>query len=142
MAKAKSGDTVRVEYEGRLSDGSVFDSSDNHGPLEFTLGEGKVISGFESAVEGMEVGESVTTTIAASDAYGPVNDDLKIDVPRGDFPDTIDPEVGQLLRLRQNDGRQIPVTVTEVTDEAVTIDANHPLAGQDLTFDIKLVEVA
>lgn len=142
MAKAKKGDTVRVEYEGRLSDGSVFDSSADREPLEFTLGEGKIIRGFENAVVGMEEGERRTTTIAADEAYGPVDERLRIDVPRPDFPDSIDPEVGLMLQLRQADGRQIPVQVTGVTDEAVTIDANHPLAGEDLTFDITLVDVA
>jgi len=142
MAKAKKGDTVRVEYEGRLSDGSVFDSSADREPLEFTLGEGKIIRGFEQAVEGMEEGERRTTTIAADDAYGQVDERLRIDVPREDFPDSIDPEVGQMLRLRQADGQQVPVTVVQVSDDAVTIDANHPLAGEDLTFHITLVGVA
>lgn len=142
MTTAKKGDTVRVEYEGRLSDGSVFDSSEDREPLEFTLGAGRIIPGFEDAVEGMVVGETRTAMIPAAQAYGSVDPRLHIDIPRGEFPESIDPQRGQLLQVRQADGRQVPVTVIQVTDESVTIDANHPLAGEDLTFEITLVEVA
>jgi len=141
MTTAKKGDTVRVEYVGTLDDGTVFDSSKGGDPLEFTLGEGTVIPGFESAVEGMEVGDTLTTTIEASDAYGVADPRLRVNVPHDRFPDDIDPQVGQYLQVTQQDGTTIPVTVAEVAEEAVTLDANHPLAGQDLTFEITLVSV-
>lgn len=142
MTIAKNGDTVRVAYVGTLDDGTVFDSSKGNDPLEFTLGEGMVIPGFESAVEGMQVGETLTTTIEASDAYGVSDPRLRVNVPHDRFPDDIDPEVGQLLQVTQQDGSTIPVTVVEVAEEAVTLDANHPLAGQDLTFEITLISLA
>lgn len=141
MTTAKKGDTVRVEYVGTLDDGTIFDSSKNGDPLEFTLGEGTVIPGFESAVEGMQLGETQTTTIEASDAYGVADPRLRVNVPHDRFPDDIDPQVGQHLQVTQQDGTTIPVTVVEVAEEAVTLDANHPLAGQDLTFEITLVGV-
>jgi len=141
MTTAKKGDTVRVEYVGTLDDGTIFDSSKNGDPLEFTLGEGTVIPGFESAVEGMQLGETQTTTIEASDAYGVEDPRLRVNVPHDRFPDDIDPQVGQHLQVTQQDGTTIPVTVVEVAEEAVTLDANHPLAGQDLTFEITLVGV-
>jgi peptidylprolyl isomerase len=142
MTTAKNGDTVRVEYVGKLDDGTVFDSSKDDDPLEFTLGEGAVIPGFENAVEGMEVGETLTTTVEASNAYGVADPRLRVNVPHDRFPDDIDPQVGQHLQVMQQDGNTIPVTVVEVAEEAVTLDANHPLAGQDLTFEITLVSVA
>jgi peptidylprolyl isomerase len=141
MTTAKMGDTVRVEYVGKLDDGTVFDSSKDSDPLEFTLGEGAVIPGFENANEGMEVGETLTTTVEASDAYGVADPRLKVNVPHDRFPDDIDPQPGQHLQVMQQDGNTIPVTVVEVADEAVTLDANHPLAGEDLTFEITLVSV-
>jgi peptidylprolyl isomerase len=141
MTTAKKGDTVRVEYVGTLGDGTIFDSSEGSDPLEFTLGEGTVISGFENAVEGMEVGQTLTTTIEASDAYGVADPRLRVDVPNDRFPDDIEPQVGQHLQVTQQDGTTIPVTVAEVAEEVVTLDANHPLAGRDLTFEITLVSV-
>lgn len=140
MAQAQAGDTVRVHYTGRLTDGTVFDSSQGRDPLEFTLGEGQVIPGFDEAVSGMAPGDERTITIPADQAYGPRRDDLVFPVPREQFPAELEPEVGQQLQMSQ--GNQVAiVTVREVSPEAVTLDANHPLAGSDLTFDLELVEI-
>lgn len=142
MSKVKEGDTVKVHYTGRLKDGSIFDSSEEREPLEFTLGQGQLIPGFEKAVEGMEVGDTTTVDIPSDDAYGERRDDLELEVSKSDLPDNIDPEVGMQLQMQQQeDGRAIPVQITAVEDDYVTLDANHPLAGKDLTFDIELVEV-
>lgn len=141
MAKAKQGDTVKVHYAGRLADGSEFDSSQGAEPLRFTLGQGQVIEGFEQAVIGMKPGEAKTVDIPADEAYGPHQEEMVLKVDRSDLPAELKPEVGQQLQLRQAKGRPVVVTVTEVTDDSVTLDANHPLAGQDLTFDIELVEI-
>jgi FKBP-type peptidyl-prolyl cis-trans isomerase 2 len=141
MAQAKSGDRVRVHYSGFLEDGTVFDSSLDRDPLEFTLGEGMVIKGFEDAVMGMNEGESKTISIPSDEAYGPYRDDLVAVVERRMVPADIDPKVGLVLQLRTPDGQVTDVVVTEVTDETITIDANHPLAGKDLIFEIKLMEI-
>lgn len=142
MATAQNGNTVKVHYTGKLHDGTVFDSSVNRNePLEFTLGQGNMIAGFEKAVLGMEVGQSKTADIPSAEAYGEKVDDMVIEVPKKDVPDNINPEVGQQLAIKQNDGRTVPVTVAEVTDETITLDGNHPLAGKDLIFEIELVEV-
>jgi peptidylprolyl isomerase len=142
MTAARSGDTVRVHYVGRLDDGTVFDSSREHEPLEFTVGAGEVISGFDRAVEGMEVGEAREARIEVDDAYGERRDDLVLDVPRDQVPEGLDIEPGMRLELRQPDGEAVPVTVADIGDETVTLDANHPLAGQPLTFELELVEIA
>ncbi|WP_119068474.1 FKBP-type peptidyl-prolyl cis-trans isomerase [Aggregatilinea lenta] len=141
MAEAKSSDTVRVHYTGRLEDGTVFDSSLEREPLEFTLGEGQVIPGFEEGVVGMNPGASKTIEIDVERAYGPYRDDMLLAVDRGQFPENIEPNVGQRLQLRQPDGQTMLVTVSEVGDEQVTLDANHPLAGKNLIFDVELVEI-
>ena len=141
MSAAKTGDTVRVEYVGKLTDGTVFDSSEGREPLELTLGEGRVIPGFENALTGMEEGETKTVTVEASDAYGEADPKLHIPVPKERFPDDIDPEVGQNLQVTTNDGNSMPVTVMEITDDVITLDANHPLAGEDLVFEITLKEL-
>ena len=141
MATAKSGDTVRVHYTGRLDDGTVFDSSREREPLEFTVGSGQVISGFERAVEGMEVGEARETRIEADDAYGERRDDLVLALPKEQVPEDMEIAPGMRLELRQPDGQAVPVTVAEVGDESVTLDANHPLAGQPLTFELELVGI-
>lgn len=141
MAQADSGDTVHIHYTGRLADGTVFDSSRERDPLEFTLGEGNVIPGFEEAVAGMEPGETKTATIPAADAYGDRRDDLVMQVGRDQLPDDLDPEVGQRLGMRTGDGTTVEVRVTAAGPDAVELDANHPLAGRDLTFDIELVRV-
>ena len=136
---AKEGDRVRVHYTGRLEDGQVFDSSRGGEPLEFTVGAGQVIHGFDEAVRGMAVGETKTVEIEPEDAYGPRRDGLvaTIERERAQFP--VEPQVGMNLALPLQDGNQIEVVVTEVTDQNVTIDGNHPLAGEKLIFDVELV---
>ncbi|NLX11780.1 MAG: peptidylprolyl isomerase [Chloroflexi bacterium] len=141
MAQAQKGDSVKVHYTGKLNDGTVFDSSSQREPLEFTLGEGQVIPGFENAVLGMESGESKTVTIPADQAYGQRRPDLLIEVEREQFPPHIEPEPGQQLQVQQSNGQMLVVVVSEVNTDSVTLDANHPLAGHDLTFDIQLVGV-
>ena len=142
MSKVKEGDKVKVHYTGTLEDGTVFDSSRDREPLEFTLGEGQLIPGFEKAVIGMSEGESTSVDIPSDEAYGERRDDLEIEVTKEELPDEVDPEVGIQLQVKQNEsGRSIPVTITNVTEDKVTLDANHPLAGKDLTFDIELVEI-
>ena len=141
MATAKEGDVVKVEYTGKFDDGSVFDSSEGREPLQFKLGANDVIPGFEQAVTGMNIGDSKTVKIPAEDAYGPHQDDLAMVVDRSEFPDDLQPEIGDRLQLTDDDGRVLVVTVTEASPKTLTLDANHPLAGKDLTFDIKLVEV-
>lgn len=143
MPKVKDGDTVKVHYTGKLTeDGTIFDSSEDREPLEFTLGEGQLIPGFEEAVIGMEEGDDTTVEIASEDAYGERREDLELEVAKDDLPDEVDPQVGMQLQMQQQeDGRAIPVQITAVEDEFVKLDANHPLAGKDLTFDIELVEL-
>ncbi|MCW9042406.1 MAG: peptidylprolyl isomerase [Pseudopelagicola sp.] len=141
MTAAKSGDTVRIHYTGTLSDGSVFDSSEGRDPLEFTLGSGQVIPGFDTGVTGMTVGETKTIEIASDDAYGPVQEEARQDVPRAQIPAEIPLEVGIQLQMQSPTGQVVPVTVVEITEEAVTLDANHPLAGKDLTFALELVSI-
>jgi len=142
LPEAKDGDTVKVHYTGKFEDGTVFDSSENKDPLEFTLGQGQLIPGFEKAVTGLNEGDATTVNISSDDAYGERKDELEIQVTREELPDDIDPEVGMQLQVKQQQTDQsIPVRITEVTDDDVTLDANHPLAGKDLTFDIELVEI-
>lgn len=143
MPKVKDGDTVKVHYTGKLTeDGTVFDSSRDREPLEFTLGEGQLIPGFEEAVIGMEEGEDTTIDLASEDAYGERREDLELEVSKDDLPDNIEPEVGMQLQMQQQEnGQAIPVQITSVEDEFVKLDANHPLAGKDLTFDIEVVEL-
>ena len=142
MTQAKSGDNVKVHYTGKLDDGTVFDSSAEREPLEFSLGSGNVIPGFEEAIVGMAPGESKTTKIPPEQAYGPQREELVITVEKEQIPTDLSVEVGQQLQISQNNGQVIPVIVTDVSDSKVTLDANHPLAGEQLTFDIKLVEVS
>ncbi|MGB6299648.1 MAG: peptidylprolyl isomerase [Rivularia sp. (in: cyanobacteria)] len=141
MTQAKAGDNVKVHYTGKLDDGTVFDSSVEREPLEFSLGSGNVIPGFEEAIVGMAPGESKTTQIPPDQAYGPTREELVITVEKEQIPTDLSVEVGQQLQISQNNGQVIPVIVTDVSDSKVTLDANHPLAGQQLTFDIQLVEV-
>jgi peptidylprolyl isomerase len=142
MATAENGNKVKVHYTGRLDDDTQFDSSAGRDPLEFTLGTGQVIPGFEKAVSGMAIGDTKTVTIPADQAYGPHHADLILVVERSQIPPHINPEVGQQLEIHQQDGRAAAVVITEVTDESVSLDANHPLAGKDLIFDLELVEIA
>ena len=140
-AQAKNGNIVQVNYTGTLQDGTIFDTPVGYEPLEFTLGEGQVIPGFEQAVLGMKIGESKTVTIPADDAYGPHRDDLILVIDREELPTGLTPEVGQQLQMTRPDGGMIIVAITKVSDKTVTIDANHPLAGKDLTFEIELAKI-
>jgi peptidylprolyl isomerase len=141
MSTAKQGDSVQIHYTGKLDDGTVFDSSEGREPLNITLGEGEVIPGFERAAVGMEVGETKETRLDVDEAYGERRDDLLLEVPREQLPDGLDVEVGTPLQLQQPDGRAVPVTVTALDEQQVTLDANHPLAGQPLTFEMTLVDI-
>ena len=136
---AKNGDRVRVHYTGRLEDGQVFDSSQGGEPLEFTVGAGEVIPGFDEAVRGMNVGDTRTVEIESDDAYGPRRDGLVTQVAREAAQFPVEPQVGMHFALPLQDGSQIEVVITEVTDTHVTIDGNHPLAGEKLIFDLELV---
>ena len=138
---ARAGNTVAVHYTGTLDDGRTFDSSQGREPLAFQLGGGQVISGFDEAVAGMEVGEQQTVRIPAEDAYGPRRDDLLLELRREQIPPEIDLEVGMGLSVQQPDGQPLPVTVAALGDNSVTLDANHPLASEDLTFDLTLVAI-
>lgn len=142
MTAAKSGDSVKVHYTGTLEDGTQFDSSRGVEPLQFTLGSGQVIAGFDEAITGMEPGEKKNVTISADRAYGQRNEDMVITAPRNQIPADITPEVGQQLQLDGPNNQPIVVKVTEVTDEHIQLDANPPLAGRNLTFDLELVEIA
>lgn len=142
MATAKRGDTVKVHYTGTLEDGTVFDTSSEREPIQFTIGEGQVIPGFEAAVVGMEAGTSRSTTIPPEDAYGERRNDRILTVKRDQVPEGLDPEVGQRLELNQPNGRPISVTVARVSDDELALDANHPLAGRELTFEMKLIEIS
>ncbi len=141
MPKAQKGNTVQVHYKGTLDSGECFDSSEGRPPIEFVLGEPGIIPGFQDTVMGMEPGEKKTRTIPAGEAYGPPRKELMMDVPRAEFPSDITPEIGLSLKMTQKDGTAFPVRISNVTDDTVTIDANHPLAGKDLTFEITLVSV-
>lgn len=136
----KEGDTVRVHYTGTFSDGEVFDSSREREPLEFVLGDGSLIPGFETALAGRNVGDRFTVTIPADDAYGEHLDELLMEVPLSEVPEDIKPEVGMMLQIATDDG-EMEVQIVEVNDKAVVLDANHPLAGEDLTFDIEVIDV-
>lgn len=142
MTQAKYGDKVTVHYTGKLTDGTVFDSSNGSTPLEFRIGEGQIIPGFEKAVLGMSAGESKTTHLKIDDAYGPHRPEMVVEVSRSQMPSEIEPEIGQQLQIQQPDGGVIPVVITEVNDTTITLDANHPLAGEELIFDIELVAIA
>ncbi len=137
----KKGDKVKVHYTGTLDDGSVFDSSEGKDPLEFEAGTGKVIKGFDAAVLGMKKGEEKEVNIPAAEAYGEPNDQMKQKVPRDQLPQDQEPKVGTMLALASPDGQQVPARITEVTDKDITIDLNHPLAGKNLTFKIKVEEI-
>ncbi len=142
MTQVKSGDTVRIHYTGTLTDGTTFDSSDGRDPLEFTIGSGQIIPGLEKAIPGMEVGEKKRVEIPADEAYGQPNPQAMQSVPRTEIPDNIPLDLGTQLQVQTPTGQVMPVTVVEVTEEQVTLDANHPLAGKDLVFDFELVAIA
>ena len=142
MAQAKEGDEVQVHYTGKLEDGTVFDTSEDGEPLNFTIGENRVIPGFEEAVTGMEPGDSKTTEVEPEQAYGEHREDMVMEMERDQIPDDVDPEVGQQLQLRLENGQTVPVLITALGEDTVTIDANHPLAGRKLMFEIELIDVA
>lgn len=141
MATAKQGDTVHVHYTGTLEDGTEFDSSRDREPLVFTLGEGQVIAGFDEAVLGMQSGETKRVTIPADEAYGQYEDDLVFEVDRTQLPANFAPTLGEQYQMEQASGQTMVVTVSDVSNDSVTLDANHPLAGYDLTFDLELVSI-
>lgn len=139
--QAKKGDTVHVHYKGTLDDGSVFDSSEDGDPISFTLGDGNVIPGFENAIEGMSIGDKKTSRMEPSDAYGEHRDELVFTVPRDQMPEGTEVEVGDMLQVGFPDGSSSAVQVAEVGEDSVKLDANHPLAGQALTFELELVRI-
>jgi peptidylprolyl isomerase len=139
MPEAKKGDSVKIHYTGKFDDGEIFDSSKGREPLEFTLGSGQVIPGFDTAVEGMQTDEEKTVRIPAAEAYGEINPNLVHEVERTQIPDDIPLEVGGQLQVQGQDGRAFSVTVVELDDTKAKLDANHPLAGKDLTFELQLV---
>ncbi|MDJ0758110.1 MAG: peptidylprolyl isomerase [Woeseiaceae bacterium] len=141
MSQAKSGDTVKIHYTGTLDDGSQFDSSSGRDPLEFVLGSGQVIPGFDNAVTGMAVGDSKSVRIEPEEAYGPRHEQLIQEVPKSALPEDMTPEVGMGLQSQTPDGQVMQLTVTAVGETTITVDANHPLAGQTLSFAIELVAI-
>ena len=141
MTEVKNGDTVRIHYTGTLTDGSVFDSSEGREPLEFAVGSGQVIAGMDAGLPGMTVGDKKRLEIPSVDAYGPLNPEARQAIPREGIPDDIPLELGTQLQMQSPEGHVLPVTVVEVTEATVTLDANHPLAGKDLNFDIELVSI-
>jgi len=141
MQQVKQGDKVKVHYHGRLTDGTTFDSSEGRSPLEFEVGSGAVIPGFDDGVMGMSVGDKKTVNIPADQAYGPRVDELVMDFPKDRFPEDMVPEVGMQLMMNNGSGQQFPVTIVGVKEDSVTLDANHHLAGQELVFDLELVDI-
>jgi peptidylprolyl isomerase len=137
---ANNGSRVKVHYTGKLNDGSVFDSSLKREPLEFKLGSGQVIPGFENAVKGMEVGQTMTVTIPADQAYGQRREELILVIEKEKVPANLNPKVGDKLQMRQPNGAPVTVVITDISETSITLDANHALAGKDLTFELTLVE--
>lgn len=141
MQQVKNGDKVRVHYHGKLNDGSTFDSSEGREPLEFQVGSGQVIKGFDDALVDMKTGDKKTVVIPAEHAYGEASESMYIEYPLADFPEDMQPQLGLELHMSDAQGNNFPVTIREIRDEVVVLDANHPLAGKELTFDIELVEI-
>lgn len=142
MSQAKDGDNVSVHYTGKRHDGSIFDSSFETEPVVFTLGAGQLIDGFEEAIMGMQIGEKKTVTILPAKGYGERYEELVVSVPKTEFPDSINPEVGMELQLTDEDNQDLEVLITGVTEDTVILDGNPPLAGETLTFDLELVAIA
>jgi peptidylprolyl isomerase len=142
MTQVKTGDTVRIHYTGTLLDGSKFDSSEGRDPLEFQVGSGQIIHGLDVALPGMTVGEKKTVNVPCLEAYGPVQPGARQGVARSSIPPEIPLELGMQLQMQSSEGQVLPVTVVEIGEEEVMLDANHPLAGQDLVFDIELVSIS
>ena len=141
MQQVQKGDKVKVHYHGKLRSGETFDSSTGREPLEFTVGSGQVIKGFDDGVKGMKIGDKKTVEINVENAYGEKSPEMIIEFPKTQFPPDMNPEQGQQLMMSNGDGQSFPVTVAEVREESVLLDANHPLAGQDLIFDLELVDI-
>jgi peptidylprolyl isomerase len=141
MSEAKSGDKVKVHYHGKLTTGETFDSSEGRAPLEFEVGSGMVIKGFDEGVAGMKVGEKKTINIPVEEAYGPKNPEMLVEMPKDRFPSEMEIQEGMPLMMSDGSGQNFQVVVTEIREDSVVLDANHPLAGQDLIFDIELVEI-
>ncbi len=141
MSQVKAGDTVKVHYHGRLTDGTTFDSSEGREPLEFEVGTGMVIKGFDDGLMGMTIGQKKTIQIPVENAYGPKDPQMLIDFPIDRFPPDMKPEVGMRLNMTNDRGQHIPVVITEIKGDTVILDANHPLAGEDLIFDLELMEI-
>jgi len=141
MAVVKKGDQIKVHYTGRLTDGTVFDSSEGREPLAFEVGAGMMIAGFDKAVNGMKIGDKKTADIPADEAYGQKSEEMIFDVPRTNLPEDMEVVVGMPLAMQQSDGTPVPVIVAEIKGDTVVIDANHDLAGKDLVFDIEIVEI-
>lgn len=142
MQVVKKGDTIKIHYHGTLNDGSIFDSSKQREPLEFEVGSGMVIPGFDDGVMNMKVGDVKTINIPFAEAYGPVQEEMIIDFPRNQFPEDMQPEAGMQLQMSDKSGQNFPVVVVSANDEIVKLDANHPLAGKDLTFELELMEIS
>jgi len=141
MEQVKDGDVVKVHYTGKLTNGEQFDSSTGREPLEFTVGAGQMIKGFDAAMPGMKVGEKKTINILPEDAYGVKDEQAIIEFPKENIPKEMKPEVGMQLQLRNENGQPFPVTIAEIKDDVIVLDANHSLAGKELVFDIELVEI-
>ena len=141
MSQVKKGDKIRVHYHGKLTNGETFDSSAGSEPLEFELGSGMVIKGFDDGVTGMSAGEKKTINIPFDEAYGPRNPEMVIEMQKDKFPKDMDIEIGMSLAMNDRDGHQFQVAIVEIKEDVVMLDANHPLAGQDLVFDLELVEI-
>ena len=141
MKKVEGGSTIKIHYTGRLDDGTVFDSSREREPLEFTVGSGGIIKGFENGVMGMEVGDVKTIRISSAEAYGPHRDDLVMSIDRAELPPDMEPKEGLMLCLRHPNGSTIDAMISVVRADSITLNANHPLAGKDLTFELELVEI-
>jgi peptidylprolyl isomerase len=142
MQQVKKGDTVKIHYHGKLTDGTTFDSSEGRDPLEFEVGSGQVIPGFDQGVTGMAVGEKKTIHIPADEAYGQKQEDMIMEFPKDRFPEDMVPEVGMQLNMSNGQGQNFPVVIVEVRESVVVLDANHPLAGEDLVFDLELVDIS
>lgn len=141
MSQVKKGDTVKVHYTGKFEDGTVFDSSRERGPLEFTIGDGRIIPGFEEALTGMSLTDSKTVKIPFDKAYGPYHDELCMEVEKNQFPPHINPQIGQQLQIPRSDGQTVMFVITHITEKTITLDSNNPLAGKDLIFDLQVVEI-
>ena len=142
MQQVKPGDTVKVHYHGRLDDGTTFDTSQGREPLQFEVGTGLVIPGFDNGIVGMQVGEKKTIEIKSDDAYGPVDPNRVVEFPKTNFPKGLTPEIGMQLNMTAETGEEIPVVITDIKEEVVVLDANHPLAGRTLIFDVEVVEIS